>query len=49
MIRTKSDDKMWKYTMNDLGYNYRLSDIQCALGLNQLKKLPKFKKKNGPS
>ena len=45
MIRAKSDDKMWKYTMNDLGYNYRLSDIQCALGLNQLKKLPKFKKK----
>ena len=45
MIRTNSDDKMWKYTMNNLGYNYRLSDIQCALGLNQLKKLPKFKKK----
>ena len=45
MIRANSDDKMWKYTMNNLGYNYRLSDIQCALGLNQLKKLPKFKKK----
>ena len=26
--------------MTNLGYNYRLSDIQCALGLSQLKKLP---------
>jgi perosamine synthetase len=30
----------WTYEMVDLGYNYRLSDIQCALGRNQLKKLP---------
>jgi perosamine synthetase len=27
------------YEMEDLGYNYRLTDIQCALGLSQLKKL----------
>jgi perosamine synthetase len=26
--------------MVDLGYNYRLSDIQCALGITQLAKLP---------
>jgi perosamine synthetase len=26
--------------MTDLGYNYRLTDFQCALGLSQLKKLP---------
>jgi len=32
----------WYYEMLDLGYNYRLSDIQCALGLSQLKKLPLF-------
>ncbi len=30
------------YEMVDLGYNYRLSDLQCALGLSQLRKLPKF-------
>ncbi len=30
------------YEMQDLGYNYRITDIQCALGLSQLKKLPKF-------
>jgi perosamine synthetase len=28
------------YEMADLGYNYRLSDIQCALGITQLAKLP---------
>ncbi len=30
----------WYYEMVDLGYNYRLTDFQCALGLSQLKKLP---------
>ncbi len=29
----------WHYEMADLGYNYRLSDIHCALGLSQLDKL----------
>jgi perosamine synthetase len=29
----------WYYEMVDLGYNYRLSDVQCALGISQLKKL----------
>lgn len=29
----------WYYEMHELGYNYRASDIQCALGLSQLKKL----------
>lgn len=30
----------WYYEMTDLGYNYRLPDIACALGVTQLKKLP---------
>ena len=30
----------WCYEMTDLGYNYRLSDLQCALGISQLRKLP---------
>lgn len=30
------------YEMVDLGYNYRLTDLQCALGLSQLRKLPTF-------
>ena len=29
----------WRYEMTDLGFNYRLSDLQCALGISQLKKL----------
>ncbi len=33
----------WYYEMQDLGYNYRISDINCALGLNQLKRLQDFK------
>jgi dTDP-4-amino-4,6-dideoxygalactose transaminase len=32
----------WKYNLNMSGFNYRLSDINCALGLGQLKKIDKF-------
>jgi len=32
----------WYYEMVELGFNYRLSDINCALGLSQLKKLDHF-------
>ena len=31
----------WYYEMIDLGYNYRITDIQCALGISQLKKINK--------
>lgn len=31
----------WYYEMTDLGYNYRLPDINCALGLSQLGRLDK--------
>lgn len=30
----------WVYEVVDLGYNYRLTDFQCALGLSQLAKVP---------
>jgi perosamine synthetase len=33
--------------MVDLGYNYRVTDIQCVLGLSQLKKLPDFVSRRG--
>jgi dTDP-4-amino-4,6-dideoxygalactose transaminase len=33
------DEAPWKYEMTTLGYNYRLSDVQCAIGLSQLKRL----------
>jgi perosamine synthetase len=32
----------WYYQMLDLGFNYRLTDIQCALGLSQLARLDGF-------
>ena len=32
----------WHYEMVELGFNYRLTDIQCALGLTQLTKLQRF-------
>ena len=32
----------WYYEMVDIGFNYRITDFQCALGSNQLKKLNKF-------
>jgi UDP-4-amino-4,6-dideoxy-N-acetyl-beta-L-altrosamine transaminase len=32
----------WAYEMAAFGLNYRLTDIQCALGLSQLSKLPTF-------
>ena len=33
----------WYYEMQELGFNYRISDINCALGLSQLEKLAYFK------
>jgi perosamine synthetase len=32
----------WYYEMQELGYHYRITDIQCALGLTQLAKLDRF-------
>ena len=32
----------WNSDMTELGYNYRLSDVACALGISQLKKLDRF-------
>ncbi len=39
----KEDTGPWYYEMQELGYNYRISDINCALGLSQLRKLKEFK------
>ena len=32
----------WYYEMQELGYNYRITDIQCALGLSQFAKIDRF-------
>ena len=33
----------WYYEQTDLGFNYRITDIQCALGRSQLRKLSWFR------
>ena len=35
----------WYYEMQSLGFNYRMSDINAALGVSQMKRLDKFKEK----
>lgn len=37
--RARQERGEWRYSMVELGYNYRLSDIACALGLSQLRRL----------
>jgi UDP-4-amino-4,6-dideoxy-L-N-acetyl-beta-L-altrosamine transaminase len=34
--------EFWNFDMIDMGFNYRLSDINCALGLSQLSKINDF-------
>jgi len=33
---------LWYYEMQELGFHYRITDIQCALALSQLKKISQF-------
>jgi UDP-4-amino-4,6-dideoxy-N-acetyl-beta-L-altrosamine transaminase len=41
MVRPPGAEPWW-YEMPEPGFNYRLPDILCALGLSQLAKLPRF-------
>lgn len=41
----KDKKKHWEYDILETGFNYRLSDLNCALGLSQLKKINLFLKK----
>lgn len=36
------EERPWYYEMQELGFNYRLTDLQCALGSSQLAKLDGF-------
>ncbi len=38
---TKNDGP-WYYEQQELGFNYRITDFQCALGLSQMKRLDEF-------
>ncbi|ABZ94483.1 Pyridoxal-phosphate-dependent aminotransferase [Leptospira biflexa serovar Patoc strain 'Patoc 1 (Ames)'] len=41
-LMTKESDGEWYYQQLELGYNYRLTELQAALGLSQLKRLDEF-------
>ena len=41
-MQTRSADEIWNYQQIDLGFNYRMTDIQAALGVSQIKKLDEF-------
>lgn len=43
-LLTKNDGP-WYYEQLDLGFNYRITDIQCALGTSQMDRLPEFLEK----
>ncbi|MGQ9497928.1 MAG: UDP-4-amino-4,6-dideoxy-N-acetyl-beta-L-altrosamine transaminase [Desulfotomaculales bacterium] len=40
--RMVNDEGPWYYEVQDVGYNYRMTDFQAALGLSQLGKLERF-------
>ena len=40
--KLETNDGPWYYEQRVLGFNYRITDIQCALGLSQAKKFPSF-------
>ena len=39
---TDGEQNPWYYEMQELGFHYRITDIQCALALSQFKKLDSF-------
>ncbi|HWD25609.1 MAG TPA: UDP-4-amino-4,6-dideoxy-N-acetyl-beta-L-altrosamine transaminase [Rhizomicrobium sp.] len=40
--RKRESEGTFAYDMVELGYNYRLPDVQCALGMAQLERLPQW-------
>lgn len=40
--RLEHDDGPWYYEQQSLGLNYRITDLQCALGVSQAKRFPAF-------
>lgn len=44
-LMTHKDEGAWYYEQIDLGFNYRITDLHCALGLSQLNRVDQFVKK----
>ena len=41
-LQSRPTDEIWNYQQLQLGFNYRMTELQAALGLSQLKQLDKF-------
>ncbi|MEM7785560.1 MAG: UDP-4-amino-4,6-dideoxy-N-acetyl-beta-L-altrosamine transaminase, partial [Planctomycetota bacterium] len=44
-FRQREKSSQHQYEMRSLGFNYRITDLQCALGISQLSKLDRFTKR----
>ena len=42
LMRPRPDREIWNYQQIELGFNYRMTDIQAALGLSQMQRLDEF-------
>ena len=42
LMHLRPNDEIWNYQQIELGFNYRLTDIQAALGLSQLNRLDEY-------
>lgn len=45
IVKNSDKNRRWLYDQKLLGFNYRLSDVSCALGISQIKRIKKFIKK----
>lgn len=42
LMEPRPIDEIWNYQQIELGYNYRMTDLQAALGLSQMKRIDHF-------
>ena len=42
LMHPRPENEIWNYQQIDLGFNYRMTDIQAALGLSQMQRLDEF-------
>jgi dTDP-4-amino-4,6-dideoxygalactose transaminase len=42
IVKDNPEKGAWHYNIYTLGYNFRITDFQCALGISQMKKLDSF-------
>jgi len=42
LMQTRPENEIWNYQQIELGFNYRMTDIQAALGLSQMARLNQF-------